>query len=177
MRQTKREIMNGIEDVVKSRVIAPNTVEYFKCDGTRVIRLHNTDIIIFVPNGTAILNSGGWRTQTTKARLNVYLPPNMQIEQRKSVWYLYHNGQEHVYKDGMQILKYGTVVGAGKPTQIKKIEKRKKQIQKYVDGYMKKLLAGKIPPPSGSDCWYCAIFAQKGHKTNPDHLLAHFKER
>lgn len=176
MKQTKKEIMDGIDNI-KARVIAPNTVEYSKSDGTRVIRFHNTDILIFTVSGTITINSGGWYTLTTKARLNFFLPFDMHVTQRKGMWYLHHNGQSYIYKDGMRILKSGTVVGAETSARIKKVEKRKKQIKKYVDGYMKKLLAGKIPTPSGGDCWDCALFAQNRHKTSPDHLIAHFKER
>ena len=42
---------------------------------------------------------------------------------------------------------------------------------------MKKLLAGKLSMPFGVDCWYCAVFAQKGNKVDNEHLISHFKDR
>lgn len=41
MRETKAEIMEGLE-ATKSKLVANNTVEYFRPNGNRVIRLHHT---------------------------------------------------------------------------------------------------------------------------------------
>lgn len=70
--QTKTEIMAGIENVVSSKKIANNTVQYKLTDGTEVIRLHNTDILTKYRNGKIVLNTDGWLTPTTKERLNNY---------------------------------------------------------------------------------------------------------
>ena len=52
-----------------SRKIANNT--YLKRRGQDIaVMLHETDIVIFHPNNTFTLNSGGYRTRTTKARMN-----------------------------------------------------------------------------------------------------------
>ena len=129
MKQTKKGIMNGIEDVAKSRVVAPNTVEYFKRDGTRVIRLHNTDILIFTPDGKITLNSSGWYTQTTKSRLNTFLPPNLRITQQKGLWYLHFNNQSYLFKDGMQILKNNKIIGAENLIELKKLRNEKNKLK------------------------------------------------
>jgi len=71
MRETKSQIMEGIE-TIESKVLADNTVEYKKPDGTTVIRFHHTDIIETAPDGTITLNSGGWKTMTTKDRMNSF---------------------------------------------------------------------------------------------------------
>lgn len=177
MRQTKKEIMNGVEDVINSYVVAPNTVEYFKSDGTRCIRFHNTDILTFTPNGRTVrLDSGNWLTHTTKRRFNRFLLWNVEVKQRQGIWYLQFDDQEYIFKDGMRI-KNNKIFGAEKSSRIKEVEKRKKQIKEYVDMYMEELLAGRLSMPSTGDCWYCAIFAQNGHKPNTEHLVSHFKER
>lgn len=49
------------------------------------LRLHETDIIEFYEDCTAVY-SGGWRTVTTKARINEYLPAG-GIYQKAGVWY------------------------------------------------------------------------------------------
>ena len=38
-------------------------------DGWTRVRYHSTDVVSF-KNGEVILNSGGWRTNTTKTRMN-----------------------------------------------------------------------------------------------------------
>ena len=68
---TKREMMEGVE-AKEAKIIANNTVEYIKPDGTKVIRLHHTDILEFPPRGGVIFNSGGWKTVTTKSRMNEF---------------------------------------------------------------------------------------------------------
>lgn len=38
------------------------------------LRLHSTDILTFYKSGIIVVNTGGWNTVTTRARLNAYLP-------------------------------------------------------------------------------------------------------
>lgn len=51
--------------------------------------LHSTTVVKFIVDGSIILNSGGWQTMTTKARINAALAdsPN-QLVQRKGLWYI-----------------------------------------------------------------------------------------
>ena len=183
MRRTKREIMAGVE-CVSSKIIDHNTVEYMRINGERVIRLHLTDIITFKSNGDIVLDSGGWQTVTAKERMNKFLP-DWYITQSKNVWYLakgfLQDREEYVYQDGITILGTGGVKGAGEDR--KKLDKRLKQIKVYVDGFMKKLVARKLPQPGNGDCWYCSMKTvgdgrSLGDSLNDnDHILEHFKEK
>uniref|UniRef100_A0A6M3LK84 Uncharacterized protein n=1 Tax=viral metagenome TaxID=1070528 RepID=A0A6M3LK84_9ZZZZ len=180
MRQTKREIMTGVE-YVKSKLVDHNTVEYHCIDGTKVIRLHRTDILVFKPNGDVVLNSGGWQTVVTKERMNGFLPKGWGIYQEKNVWYLskgeYWSDPDRkswVYQDGITILGTGGVSGASKDR--KKLDKRLKDIRVYVDGFMKKLVARELPQPGNGDCWFC-LFKDKDGRTRSDHILEHFKDK
>jgi len=109
MRRTKKEIMENVKDAVDSKLIANNTIEYHKDNGTRVIRLHLTDIITFHPDGSVTLNSGGYKTATTKSRINELAP--VIITQKSSVWYVYYSGKEYIFKDGITLYPDGTVTG------------------------------------------------------------------
>ena len=64
------------------------------------VRLHNTDVLTFHPDGSIDLCNGGWRTCTTHARMNEFLPAGYRVhgsvESRRS-----SNG-------GMSILMRGT---------------------------------------------------------------------
>jgi len=73
-RRTKRQIMAGV-NCTSSSIVDHNTVEYERENGDRVIRLHLTDIVTFRPDGTIMLNSGGWKTITTKTRMNNQISP------------------------------------------------------------------------------------------------------
>lgn len=182
MSRNKREIMEGIE-CVRSRVVANNTVEYTRENGDRVIRLHLTDIVTFKPCGDIVLDSGGWKTRTTKERMNTFLPGSWYVAQSKSVWYLCRywddsDRVEYVYQDGITIKGDGTVDGACK--NRKALDRKLRDIKKYVDGYMEELVERKVPKPGGGDCWYC-LFKDDNGKTVGDiadrsgHILNHFK--
>ena len=167
--------MNGLTGVKTSKIIANNTVRYTDDRGEH-IRLHNTDIISFI-NGKTVLNSGGWRTITTKERINRFLPYDSFIRQEKSVWYLHCDLKTYIFEDGITIGKRGKVTGYGK--DVKALYKLNEQIKKYVAGYIKELFAGNVPEPSGGDCWFCCMKEAKTGKPvgGSDHLLEHMKEK
>ena len=88
----------------QSRKLANNT--YLKRRGENIaVLLHTTDIVTFEPNGDTVLNSGGWLTSTTKARMNRYIAP-IRISQVNGRWFLFQNGKSWAYADGI-ILKGG----------------------------------------------------------------------
>jgi len=63
------------------------------------VRLHNTVVVQIHNNGTYTLNSGGWQTVTTKARINEYCP--VRVNQRKHEWFV---GDEDVpFYDGIVV--------------------------------------------------------------------------
>lgn len=69
-----------------SRKIGNNTYAYIELDGTVAIELHGTKVVRFFPNGLVQLNSGGWRTSTTKNRINKYSP--VRVYQKNFEWFL-----------------------------------------------------------------------------------------
>jgi hypothetical protein len=70
----------------KERKVGNNTYAEIEYDDSVSIRLHGTAVVRFYPNGTVKLNSGGWRTHTTKKRINQYSP--VYVYQKKYEWYL-----------------------------------------------------------------------------------------
>lgn len=75
----------------QSRKLGNNT--YLKRRGNNIaVMLHATDVITFKPDNTAVLDSGGWRTVTTKARMNKYLFDDTRqtnyLYQDKGIWQL-----------------------------------------------------------------------------------------
>lgn len=64
------------------------------------LRLHETDVLTWhapqgsgraltgADAGTVTLDSGGWRTVTTKARMNDYLPPGWRLWSERGTWWL-----------------------------------------------------------------------------------------
>jgi hypothetical protein len=178
MSRTKKDIMQGIHNVDKSKFVDNNTVEYHvgKC---RYIRLHDTDILTFV-NGDSkiILNTGGWRTVTTKDRINKFLPEGFYLYQEKSKWYLSQpDGETSLYYDGIEISDNKIIKVV---LQDKKTDKLLKLISEYCKALNK---LDKFPVPSSGDCFYCQMHTVDEGKPlgevtdNKDHLISHLKEK
>ena len=70
----------------KERKIGNNTYAEIEYDNSVSIRLHGTAVVRFYPNGLVKLNSGGWRTSTTKDRINKYSP--VSVYQKNFEWFL-----------------------------------------------------------------------------------------
>lgn len=84
------------------------TIEHPGLEKGYAIVLHQTPILTFWEGGTATLRSGGYRTATTKARLNEVLRPiGITLWQDKGEWWIAEFGDEGRKKlkffDGMEI--------------------------------------------------------------------------
>ena len=158
----------------ESKKLANNTY-LLRGDGVFMIRLHQTDIITINSDNTYTLNSGGWRSLTTKSRMNEFSPA--RISQNKGVWYL-HDGS--LYDDGMTVDRDGlNVNGAVDPAKYEKqLTAIKKQARKYAKDFVKALQAGQVDYPSGGDCWACAFKGPKGQEAFPgsNHIQDHIDE-
>lgn len=86
----------GVETLGRreSKKLANNTYLVRVNDDTLAVRLHDTNVVTVYRDGTFMLDSGGWRTVTTKDRINGYSPAS--VGSRSGVWYvggvLYHDG-------------------------------------------------------------------------------------
>ena len=76
-------------------------------NGAIICRYHNTDIVK-VEAGTVTLNSGGWRTVTTKRRMNQCFEEwgiPLRIFQSNFEWYIQQEGaaRSHPFLENMTI--------------------------------------------------------------------------
>ena len=70
------------------------------------IWLHNTAIITYNLDSSIEINSGGYRTSTTKDRINQLLPDGCYVYQQDWTWYLVLNGDHGrpvKFRDNMRI--------------------------------------------------------------------------
>ena len=149
------------------------------------IKHFDTDIMLFSEN-EIVMDCQGWRSATTKSRLNDNLPSPWMVCQEKGVWYLqegWNNETSYVFKDGITITfggGYGFsdyVSGSGNPNNIKKLHKLSRQINKYAKNYVKELVNGNVPAPSNGDCWGCLLKDENGKTAlGNDHLISHMDE-
>ena len=85
---TYREIVKLVHGKTnrKSRKIANNTYAEIEYDDSVSISLHGTTVVKFFSNGLVQLNSGGYRTHTTKERIIRYSP--VGVYQKNWEWFL-----------------------------------------------------------------------------------------
>ncbi len=98
------ELMAKARNPANGKPIKNNTRLFRYDDGKTdiyfALRLHNTDIITIHPQGWT-LNSGGWRTVTTKHRLNNYGP--VGVSQVKGEWIVGTHDGDVPFHDGIFI--------------------------------------------------------------------------
>jgi len=162
---------NELHELAQSRKrkLGNNTYLVVRDDNGYGIRLHDTEVVIHYKD-RIVLNSGGYKTLTTKARMNDY--STHTIYQKNHVWYV---DNEIPFKDGITLYNNGTIKGQGKdPKETIKLTKRVKQ---YSEDYAKEFIKGNVPAPSNGDCWGC-LFHKDGKPTiAKDHIFSHLEDK
>lgn len=171
------------------RKIANNT--YLERRGEDIaIRLHSTDVVTFHPDGTLTLDTGGWLTMTTKARMCDALSPlGYTLTSNRGRWTLHKFGHRDSedrwvpsdwpavpYADGMTLdPATGRVAGVPDDTAVKAEDTENTRRRKLIETYLRKTTPEQIVAAfenPGGDCWLCAGM----DPTDPDHLLSHLDE-
>lgn len=166
----------------ESRKLDNNTYLLRRGD-TIVIRLYSTDIVTYTPQGLCILDSGGWNTVTTRARVSTFSPARMGTY--RGTAYIIFEGKEYQFYDGMTLdLHTGRVTDANKPNlnEINRYNKElERRVKKYVQGYTLDVVRECLGD-MGGDCWYCAMHISSTGKPlgelfhNNTHLWEHITE-
>lgn len=178
------------------KVLANHTVAERGGPGRIAIRLHKTHILIYMDNGQVRLDSSGWRTITTRDRINRYLPYDWMVGCDKGIWYLRQGGRPNTgqvyasacstsaawtFEDGITVSENRATINGldfPAPTQfnagtLKAVAKLKKRIKEFA-----RYCATKLPleQPGSGDCWICCADRQD-HRMDTDHLESHMKEK
>lgn len=173
----------------KERPLTHNTRVRTEKGGHVFIKLHNTDIIELNTLDQVILNTGGWYTPTTKARMNDYTRGlGINIWQQAGSWYLTYGDSEYHFEDGMVIglpneQNNGAYTVAGAELRNTEKEREIKRLSRRVNSYCKKwaheFVAGRIPKPNTGDCWMCLFVDGDGKPVmgGTEHLMSHMDER
>lgn len=186
---TKTQLLQGVEGAVYSRKVARNTVLYRLADGTECVKYHDTVVVKKSPNGVITLDSGGFRTITTKERFFQF--GNIAITQKAGIWYM-RDGS--AFYDGIQVMidevgaggynvKYH-VLSVPKQNDEKAVRAMKERIKRYA------LLITKdnLPEPDSGDCWHCQMVVASSNRPervgktlgdaikDHEHLLSHLED-
>jgi len=169
-RETMKAMMEGVavKGGTKPKLVANNTIRYTRPDGAVVYRLHHTDVVVSL-NGVTELYTGGWKTITTKDRINNY--SGCQIHSKRGVWYIRILNKTVPFFDGMKIDPDGTVLNSEHSDPDKEAV-----LLKSIEGFVKKLDdLEQLPVPDAGDCWCCSMFEKAGMK-DKEHLHSHIEE-
>ena len=98
----RRMIMSRLDEIGKhATTVSTSGIR----EGKTTVTYHNTDVVVVNRSRETItLDSGGWRTVTTKARMNQtsrQLSLGFGVWQRDFKWYVKHNGRTYDFYDGM----------------------------------------------------------------------------
>ena len=153
----------------RKRKLGNNTYLVIRDDNGFGIRLHDTEVVIHYKD-RIVLDSGGYKTVTTKARMNDY--STHTIYQKNHVWYV---DNEIPFEDGITLYNNGTIKGQGKdPKETIKLTKRVKQ---YSKDYAKEFMKGNVTAPSNGDCWGCLFHKDGKSAIAKDHIFSHLEDK
>lgn len=164
----------------ESRKLGNNTYLQRRPDGSIAVKLHATDVLTFHSDGRTVYNSGGWRTVTTKERMNAH-GGALRLFTERGVWFACYPGlwdKRFVYADGLTVHSDGTITGQGTA-----LDERgdKRAIKKFVSAFMAAFERGEVPAPGPGDCFYCGMREVQtgrplGEVSGADHIRSHFEE-
>ena len=158
----------------QSRKIANHTTLHRIDDSTIAVQLHSTDVITFHEDGRIVFSSGGWKTSTTKERINSFSPA--RVSQTAGSWNISIDGKGANFADGITWTGKRWSNAGEDPSKAIKLARR---AAKYARDYMAAFDAGKVPAPSGGDCWGCLMKTADGKTPmgGASHILDHMKEK
>jgi hypothetical protein len=89
----------------QNRLGKGNTTVSSEDKGVMVVTFHNTQIVKFTGR-EIILNSGGWKTSTTKTRMNQasnQFHLGYSVSQKNREWFVEFKGKRLEFKDNMTL--------------------------------------------------------------------------
>lgn len=134
--RTKMELLDGVKDIVSSRKCnGRSTVRYTTSDDTEHIKYHDTVVLKVRKDGSIRLNSGGFRTITTKERINTYQNV-VRIQQTKGEWTVHTDAGTFSFSDGMEFRKNGQLIGGKRAASKAGAEaNRKRRVARKIARY------------------------------------------
>lgn len=104
--ETAFQLFNGTPRELRKRFnikkVANNTYRWTDPEtGDVHVRLHETDVVTLHMDGTTTLRTGGFKTDTTKDRMNRFMPKGYHITRGSGVWWV----NSMPFQEGMTLPK------------------------------------------------------------------------
>lgn len=149
-RKTKRDTVAGAErrhpdgTILDARKVANNTLAYRVPEsGMSFVALHDTDILAWAPDTVVAIDTGGFNTLTTRARLN-------EFGGRLGV--RVHTAKGVLHVNGVPCHRRAWVYPGGK-VKTDMNEKNLDRLRSELDGFMDEWKRKGLPADSAGDPW------------------------
>lgn len=160
----------------KVKPIARNTWHRTLPDGSTVIRYHATDIVTLRPDGSVRLDAAGWRTKSTKERMNDNLSTTpYRVVSGRGRWIVRRLGDAPAAVDYVDGIELPWAFDKPRPAHERDL---KKAINRFVG-----LLTLDNMKQGAGDCFLCKFDIaklQRGERLAPgddrEHILSHLDE-
>lgn len=91
------------------RISSNNTAVIRRPDGYTEVFLHSTPVVTISQHGTIVLRTGGWKTHTTKTRMNQVsneMNLGFGVFQVKGKWFVDYEGQTLPFETDTLIVRH-----------------------------------------------------------------------
>jgi hypothetical protein len=179
----------------KRRKVSNNTWLERRGDDIAV-RLHDTDIVVYHPDGSITLDTGGWFTVTTKARMCEFSP--FSVSSTKGEWFVAERNPaaaDHDWRSGPCLVPYwhNTVAfrngmtwhpdkgweGIADDDELAAERAARNAMRKAIREFVKSITADDVVrhfTDTGGDCFLC-LAASSTDDMVPSCLASHVEER
>lgn len=147
-------------------------------DGVTNYYLWDNNIATFdAKKNTLTVRDTGWKTSTTKERLNNVISSKFgydtRIEQEKHVWYISHEGKKYKWSDGDNVIDLSNpskhLSSVDEPAMKAQIKEKSKSIQGFVKGFKDKIFAGTMTQSDFNELQ--SVFEERGRNPNFAYLF------
>ena len=102
-------------------MIGTHKTEVLTENGVTSVKYHDTKVVTFSEDAI-MLDTGGWFTPTTKARMNQtsnQFGLDYKVYQKDFEWFVHYNGKDYNYFDGMRIDRVNKIVETWNHPRVK----------------------------------------------------------
>jgi len=100
--KTARSKQEGKPTGQRGTYIVGHNMHYDESQWDVAVRYHATNVVVYHADGSITLNTGGYYTPTTAARMNEYLPSHLRVQRRKRKWVVFngHTREHRFFHEG-----------------------------------------------------------------------------
>lgn len=171
---------------LKKRLLERNTRLHDLGNEVYAVRYYDTDVVVYHPDGRIVVQTGGYKTLSTRERISGYSP--CQIWQEKGTWHFQYKDKHYLFTESVYTLHPdGSVTpGTGKGERVPEFDpeaekaavKFRRKVGRYAKKFIDKLYDGDLSGDTGGDCLECkGLFGDRpATDSKENHVRSHIDE-